>query len=375
MDIFDLQELNQAYLARWDAHARGPETRGQRTEIPQSDRLSTVDEILRARGCFSSNDSDRNQRNQARDVLKAAVKMASDDATLPGWVRTREQIDGGSYLPNTLSDDTYFDFLIEYDLAMSEPLSKAQLESAVKHETMRWRRLQPHMKIAFAMNIAQRHNFVDQALAYLNDDGFVEEQTVQTIELIKIAAKEIGREPGTSSAPETPAASTLGTAGIPATASSTRNTLRKGQPLPQELARVYGTYAKAGRDITTCLVTFMESKIDSWTESERSQIKCLYKAAQPSGDIEYCWKSCSAFEKFACKARESGWKMDDEVADSFITAIKGRRQLRDWYDRLPSDDSRFESNGNHEFWLQTLIKVVIILAGHKRRPGSLANVL
>jgi hypothetical protein len=62
--------------------------------------------------------------------------------------------------------------------------------------------------------------------------------------------------------------------------------------------------------------------------------------------------------------------MDGLTARDFITVIKGRRKLRDWYDRLPKDDPRSADNQNHEAWLQTLIEVVVILAGHKIRSET-----
>jgi hypothetical protein len=63
--------------------------------------------------------------------------------------------------------------------------------------------------------------------------------------------------------------------------------------------------------------------------------------------------------------------MNDEVAGWFITAITGRRELRNWYDSLPSDDSRLEENEKHEAWLQTMIEVVVILVGHQFRSRIL----
>ena len=57
--------------------------------------------------------------------------------------------------------------------------------------------------------------------------------------------------------------------------------------------------------------------------------------------------------------------MNDEVAGWFITAITGRRELRNWYDRLPSSDPRLKENEQHEAWLQTMIEVVVALAGHQ----------
>ena len=143
-----------------------------------------------------------------------------------------------------------------------------------------------------------------------------------------------------------------------------------GQALPSNLAKTGRDYQKAGRDISTRLVEFLESKFDTKSECVRSKVRALYRFEDYTDNgesIEYPkMESSSAFKNIASRARQSGGVMDDEVAGWFITAIQGRRELRDWYGRLPSYDSPFIDNDKHEAWLQTIIQVVVILAGHHR---------
>lgn len=96
---------------------------GRRTEIPKSDQLSTLDEILKARRCFSSNVE---ARSAPLDILTAAVKMASNDATNANWARTLEQIDGGPFrrpcAVRTQGDAN--GLLVELEVARSGPSSR-----------------------------------------------------------------------------------------------------------------------------------------------------------------------------------------------------------------------------------------------------------
>jgi hypothetical protein len=355
-----LRELNQAYLARCDANMRGPEFDGQRTKIPQSNRLHTVDDILRARGCPPKDDK---HTTLPENILVAAVKMACDDATSPGWLRTRAQVYGGYFSnPVQLVDlSDCMTYLLEYDITMSKPSCKRVLEPDVAYEKARWELLPFRARIAITANRAQRHhfnNFFDDCYGLAS----LEDQSAKTMDLIRIAGEEM-RPEATTLSPSATTSSRM--PGIPATAPANQERLQKDQELPQDLAKVGHTYRMAGRDITTRLVTFLESKIESWTEGEQNKVKPMYSKAKPHEFGDYCWTSCQTFENAARKARELGWKMEDEVANWFITAITGRRKLRNWYDRLPGDDTRFKENDDHEAWLQTLINVVFALAGHQ----------
>jgi hypothetical protein len=347
---------------RYIANGLGPQTGGQRSEIPRSDRLSTVEEILKARECFSW---DLEDRIPSRDILKAAVRMACKDATSAAWVRTKEQVDGGgfSYLRGSSSQDELFASLLQHDFAMSTLGSEQQLKYAVMCENKRLGMLPYAKKVAIMVNLAQWYNCTSLLLGKVRLP--VETQTQQTIRLIRIAGKEMRPKPASPSTSATTGSASSASAAEKSrtrvTAPPTRNGLHKDQALPEDLVRVVATYREAGRDITRRLVAFLDSLMGSWPDLKKRQIRLLYSIE----DGEYLWASCTSFERFAREARKSGWKMDDEVATWFITAITSRRKLRDWYDRLPSDDSRFEANDRHEAWLQTLIDVVFALAGHQ----------
>jgi hypothetical protein len=303
-------------------------------------------------------------------MLKAAVRMACDDVTSPGWISIWEQIDGGDFSqPRKLHGrEDVLNFLLEYDVAMSKPSSKRKLESAISYEKLRSAPISIKQEDAVIVNLAQFSNYTS-LLEGCVGDLLVETQSAQTIELIRIAWKEMRPKLNTPSSSGTtyftPAANAPTTSGTSASTSSTQSALRKDQELPRDLARVGYTYRTAGCNITARLVAFLESKMGSWSDFEKSQIKALYRKAVPP-ELGVCrWESCSSFEKFAHQARKSCWKMDDEVADWFIAAITGRRKLRDWHDHLPSGDNRFDANDRHEAWLQTLINVVFALAGHQ----------
>jgi hypothetical protein len=297
------------------------------------------------------------------NIIKAAVKMACDDATSEGWVRTREQVDGGRFirpmgLPCLTDQITY---LLRYDVSTTKQSCRRTLRSEVAKEEARCRLLPFRVLIAITANRAQRHRYT-KILTDRYGLASLEDQTAKTMELVRIAGEE--KRPETTTL-FTSATTSPHIRGIPATAPSTQDMLPKNQELPQELAKLGHDYRVAGRNITTRLVTFLESKMESWTEGEKAKVQPKYSKAKRNEFGDYCWTSCRTFESAARKARELGWKMDDEAATWFTTAITGRRKLRDWYDRLATDDTRFKGNDDHEAWLQTLINVVFALAGHQ----------
>lgn len=355
-----MRELNRAYQVRYDASIRGPEIGGRRAEIPKSDQLSTLNEILKARGCFSSTVE---ARLPALDILAAAIKMASDDATNANWVRTLEQIDGGDFSrPRVVLNQQDADnLLLELEVARSGPSSKRILDLKVEGETNRFRGLTVSMRDAFLVNIAQRHGFTN-VFARFPRFRHIGKPTARIIKLVQLASEEARVYDGyTYQAP----------IAIEPTTADTPDTILPGhdEGLDLELALIVRAYSKAGRDISTSLVDFLEAKMPSWPAHMRDRIYGLYSTEQHIEDgvsTRYPkMRSNSAFESLAREARQAGWTMTDEVAGWFITAITGRRELRNWYDRLPHNDSRFEANEQHEAWLQTMIEVVVALVGHR----------
>ena len=175
--------------------------------------------------------------------------------------------------------------------------------------------------------------------------------------------------PATKYTYQVPVAAMPGKIGMPDTIPSDCAGFKEGEELPSNLGSVTCDYSKAGRDISTCLVDFLEAELPSWPAHVRDRVYGLYSTEQHIEDgvsTKYPkMRSNSAFESVARAARQSGWTMTDEVAGWFITAITGRRELRNWYDRLPHNNSRFEANEQHEAWLQTMIEVVVALVGHQ----------
>lgn len=296
--------------------------------------------------------------------------MAADDATTAAWVRTREQVDGSIFSQRReLQINDVDAFLLEYD---PRPLSKRVLDVTLKAETTRLHELPARMMVAFSANRAQLYGWLPSLAAHPKF-VHVAKQSRTSMELIHIADVEARLKrripPSREHRYQAPAVNTLGAASTSGTSTSGHKNLRKDEQLPTDLATVGRDYQKAGRKISTRLVDFVESKMGSWPEVEREQIKRLYTIetySEHGTASKYPrMRSCSAFEKISRPARKLGWIMDDEVAGWFITAITGRRKLRNWYDHLPSNDSRFEANSRHEAWFQTLIEVVVALAGHQ----------
>ena len=175
--------------------------------------------------------------------------------------------------------------------------------------------------------------------------------------------------PATDYTYQAPVVISLDAAGKPSITRFDHDTLRNGQSLPPNLVKLGLAYQKASRDISTRLVDFLKSQLDSKPECSRAQIRALYTIEDHTENVVSSkyprMRSGGAFKSIASKARQSGWVMNDEVAGWFITAIKNRRELRNWYDRFPSNDSRREDNEQHEAWLQMIIEVVVALAGHQ----------
>lgn len=199
------------------------------------------------------------------------------------------------------------------------------------------------------------------------------QQTAQTVKFVQIATAEARVRklipPATDYTYQAPVVISLDAAGKPSITRFDHDTLRNGQSLPPNLVKLGLAYQKASRDISTRLVDFLKSQLDSKPECSRAQIRALYTIEDHTENVVSSkyprMRSGGAFKSIASKARQSGWVMNDEVAGWFITAIKNRRELRNWYDRFPSNDSRREDNEQHEAWLQMIIEVVVALAGHQ----------
>jgi hypothetical protein len=342
-------------------------TVGQRTDIPKSSKLPTREEILKVTKCFSSNGE---AGTPALDVMTAAVKRATDDATSSGWMRTKEQIDGGPFSqPRTIRFEHNAALaLVELDFARTAS-SEEFVDFAVDPDLFRYEDLPARIQVAITANTAQRHGLTKK-LAKFPRHTNIQQQTPQTIKLVQIATAEARVRklipPATDYTYQAPATTALCTA---RTRLSGRDKPGNGQPLPLNLAKTGRNYQKAGRNISTRLVEVLESQFDSKPECVRTQTRAMYSTVEHTENgvtTEYPkMKSSGAFKNIASRIRQSGWVLDDEVAGWFITAIQGRRELRSWYDRLPSDDTRFKDNDKHEAWLQTIIQVVVTLAGHQ----------
>jgi hypothetical protein len=250
---------------------------------------------------------------------------------------------------------------LELEVARAGPSSKRILDLRLEHETNRYEDLPLRMRGAFLVNIAQRHGFTNVFVRFPRF-AHIEKSTERVIKLVQLAGREarVYDEYGYH-APIV----------IESTAVGTPDTVLPGDDadLDPEIELTVRAYSKAGRDIATCLVDFLEAEMVSWPSHVRDHIYGLYSTEE---HIEHGvatkypkMNSTSAFLSVAHKARQSGWTMNDEVAGWFTVAIEGRRKLRDWYDRLPHDDPRFESNDRHEAWLQTLVEVVVALVGHQ----------
>ena len=319
----------------------------------------------------------------AKKILRAAARMAADDATTAGWWRSKEQLDGGPFnqLPAFGTADEADMFLLELDLARAGPSSKQTLDFTLEHEKTRFQKLPEGMRIAFSANRAQHHGFT-RFLNGLPEYTNVKPQTAQIIKLLRLANQEVRVRsripPSTKYTYQTPVATMPGKIGMPNTSDSDESDSDEPEEdngLPPRLEKVVRDYSKAGRDISTRLVDFLEELMPSMLADDSDQIYRLYSTEEHIEDgvsTKYPkMKTNSAFEEVAISATEWGWTMNDEVAGWFITAITGRRELRNWYDSLPSDDSRLEENEKHEAWLQTMIEVVVILVGHQFRSRIL----
>jgi hypothetical protein len=302
------------------------------------------------------------------DILKAAIKMASDDAASAAWVRTQEQIYGGGLgRPRKLSifEDVGV-FLLEHDIAASGPSSKQALDQAIQVEKARFQELPWKIKHVLTVNRAQIYNYTS-LLELFTGCANLDTQTAQTLRLIQLACAEKRSYRWSSTEMQR-------TYQAPLACTASPTTLPKGEQLPDDLVAIGIDYSKAGRDISRRLVAFLVSQMDSRSESEGDfeKLYTIEKRIGYSDSDEYPkMNSSGAFISIARKARQWGWKMDDETAGWFITAISGRRKLRNWYDRLSKDDPRFQANHNHEAWLQTLVEVVVALAGHKNPAEDL----
>lgn len=297
--------------------------------MPPGYELSEIEEDCEARGFLPK------EKNgfKALAILKAAVSSAIRDATSPRKARTQQQIDGGQF-PGPWRKISQWEekkaFLSDYDsvakksksglkgigdLVASTPGSETDKMAAEQALRYNYTSLLPE-------DIAKKYNI----------------PTVRRMDLIDlIKAEKSG-----------------------STRASPSATPKKDQELLKGLGKVVASYQQLGRDISKCL-------IDSLPEADKASAETLYTLVTCSerGVFQQYpeMRSCRAFEVVASKVSKSGWKMNDKVAGWFVAAIMDRRKLRNWYDHLPNNDERFDHNGQHEHFLQTLIKVAKELLG------------
>jgi len=276
--------------------------------------------------------------------------MACDDATTSGWVRTREQIDGGPFRqPRPYSSADEADtFLLELDQARTRIVPRPILEITLIHEKARFRELPLRSRVAFSVNRAQYHGLTSTLAGFPRFSNVVQ-QTKQTMKLLRLASAEArvlkSIPPDSEFTYQAPVVVPPGAVDMSHSVPSGRKEPKTGERPPLDLVITGRSYSKAGRNISRRLVDFLVSKESSWPKSERDDIGNSYTIEE---HVEYGVStrypkmiSCSCFIRLARKARQSGWVMDDELASLFITAITGRRKLREWHDRLPIDDPRF----------------------------------
>lgn len=134
IDILDVRELNFAYLARTDCKSRTAWTGNQKTQVSYLEELPTIEQVWKARKCPVSLSRGNEMQQRAIADLKSTLNMAVDDACDPGWLRTREQVDGGLFAPKRKLKtwEETRNYLLDFELLMNASIPKALRESFIR---------------------------------------------------------------------------------------------------------------------------------------------------------------------------------------------------------------------------------------------------
>ncbi|KAM0713850.1 hypothetical protein Q7P37_010812 [Cladosporium fusiforme] len=450
INILDVRELNSAFLVRSDYRSRPPwsGSQEQRTQLSQSDEPLTMQQIWTTRDCKPPQSARGIVFGETFSSLMASASMAVDDSCYPGWLRSREQIDGGSFDPwrKLTTWQEKKSYLFEFEVAMKSQLTELQISDFMEASQAVISNPEA-VDNALAVHRAKLYNFEDLIPERLaakvlktSAKGAVKlptKKTDPTASSTQLEAPSRGstvsapapttapsKMPETSSAanactapaplaastkereteptsesctapalaaalskrPETPPSKDLGTTSAPTMCdqnqtvelTSSRTTiapsnttsaipaptpLQKGAKLTWDLERRVRMYKKATSRFLCILIRSLEKFSETLSEEEKPDIRGRYKWEKDYYDELDVVISPFNLKILSQETKNVKMPIYSWHIKELDTAISGRKELREWFDRLPADDGRHRFDKDHQAFLDTLIEVRNILTG------------
>lgn len=365
--MYQAYELRNAYSAYQQPQPTLQKFRPQlehdwKDKMPIADVLNAVGGELLSSSKFAG--------EQAKSCLAACLKIAILDAQHTQWLRTAEQIDGGSFREPWRTQDTkdkIVDFLFKYDLLVTGPVKAGCVLATIKAKKDDLLRGDPDPAKLSA-------SVLEQARVYARKYGY--DQYLPMLVQNQATSRQL---PGSSSsaiaatiAPDA-AATTTTTGRDPTSAFVARATktpyygvpLPTGslQSLPEKLFKAFTEAKKKGN--------ILAAKFALAAEKTNCPRKCFEKYFTEKRNIMYdgvvhtVYKiPCMYYPLVASKVKvvaSPQWLANFVVMLRAI--IRDRQDVRCWYDALPSSDFRKEKNQNHHRFGAKMEEVLAILEG------------
>lgn len=153
--------MYQARLVREDYSRRHPMTGSHQTLINHNwDDLSTAEQVRTVLGYEApSSDSSSVTKESVLLNLKAAVEIATSDALAPGWLRTLDQIDGGTFPGPWVNKSEVAEYLLKYDAVTKDFCGPKELQVRLQALTGLSSALSHSAMAGLTEHLARIHNF------------------------------------------------------------------------------------------------------------------------------------------------------------------------------------------------------------------------
>lgn len=315
-------------------------------------------------------------------LLKVAVEMAVRDALAPGWLRTREQIDGGAFpglwlkLPK---DHEVTAFLLEYDVSRSHASSQTTWKAKVDVLMMSFFSMSQETRETQVRRLAAIHKY-----GSLLPKGSTQRQSSSLrIATISSTRDAVGPSYGRV------ITSTNAVASRPSTRNAVGTVNRRVVTSTKAVATVATTTTvvpHVSRKITAMLALDEKPDHETWEhcrlyhEHQKAFERLLWQACSVSvlgsgvfygmfdfvrdehGQIAPAPSCCEDYEEIArglCDIQ--GWAPDTKLTKTLKKTIHHREEAQPWYERLHTHDSRRNKIDGHRNFIDVLTRVYKIL--------------
>lgn len=322
-------------------------------------------------------------------TLQTAVLLATRDAISQRWLRTREQVDGGTYpspLMQLRSRGDVEDFLVEYDLTRASPIAEIQPNTKTSSLKDAFRLISRSAYEAMIDRLARIHNYthlldkypatvVPESVATTAKSGTSKPSVVDT-------AKISAGIPSTPPPTEATGSSTKPLELITPAESTVTLTFQESRPVERPINATESPAAKVAPDVPT-EGTSLQDVVSQYHQDQRSLEKQLYacRTSIPVGshvfESFFHWDvsdglgrkkaapiACRNYPRvFGIVRRIPGYTIDPEMVETLESNITKREEAQKFYQRMPIDDPRRVEDDGHQNMIDVLKAGRAILLG------------